>query len=558
MSIRLLLLFFLLLPRLLLSQNGIYKIPVNLNTFSSVSITQDSNFLLTTAGSKNICLLRPDLKRFKSIQFKTNQDITNRISMACKDGIVVTGIIYPKNPTQYSKVCLYIVKLDTCLSPIWQKAIELKEEYLDTILSNNNLGIDGINQDEEGNIYCFTGSEFSTQLKTEKAVVRATSFIYKFNPNGEIVFRKQLLTRSHVNLDCFETLFHNNHFYYTARAAFPFFGESDTISRTYSARSLILKIDTTGVVTHSKIIEEEPFYTSEPHGLFINKNEGKLCFTIQGKHGDSLRNYNENRDLILDENLNLIATKIYSEKDSLFAFINKFARNGKNERFAYKKLQLTSQPKNVYNRTGYSYLYQLDSLLNPKDSFALNFITPSNNKDSIFILNWIQPNPLNDTLLTMFGISNQFSDRYYYFAVNVNSKGESVDSLPLEKFPNFSCSIDYNNSEIFLTNFDTLVYITKYNQNYKEPSSNLNENYTLHKTNLIPFPNPANASVCFDSDVKITDATLYSLQGCIIGSLFRKYNCFEIPGQVSNGLFLLKVRLANEEDHFCKIQIQRN
>jgi hypothetical protein len=195
------------------------------------------------------------LQKIKSIQIATDLQIIVGMSTSCKDGIIVTGVVYPKNPTKFSKVWLFVVKLDTCSTPVWQKMIELKEEYLDTTITNSNPIILNVNVDDLGNIYLFSTNELSNSMKSEKTIFRNSAFIYKLSPNGELLFRKPILNRSHTNLDTKRTEFYNNHFYLTGIAFFPLFGEFDSVSTTYASRSVILKIDTSGLVVNSKIID---------------------------------------------------------------------------------------------------------------------------------------------------------------------------------------------------------------------------------------------------------------------------------------------------------------
>jgi hypothetical protein len=258
----------------------------------------------------------------------------------------------------------------------------------------------------------------------------------------------------------------------------------------------------------------------------------------------------------MDLNLEIQKSNISNEKDSFFAVDQRFSENGKKEIFVYKKLQRTAQPGNFFTRTGYGYLYKVDSNLKAIDSSALDFFTPTNNKDSAFDVIWVLPNPLADTLLTFFGVSNQNSSSYYYYAANVNSKGQLVDSLVISNFPNLSCSLNYTNTDLFVSNFDTLVFTTKFNQNLKEPSTNIGKVSSKQVLNLIPFPNPANSKICFNDELNIRQASLFSIQGDFISHLNQENNCYKTPANCSIGMYLLKVSLENGEIYFFKIQLQ--
>ena len=78
-------------------QNSLTKLPLWPNQNSSVSITKDSNFLVSTYGSTNICLISADLKKIKSIQIKTNLDLLNRECIATNDGLIVTATVSATN-----------------------------------------------------------------------------------------------------------------------------------------------------------------------------------------------------------------------------------------------------------------------------------------------------------------------------------------------------------------------------------------------------------------------------------------------------------------------------
>jgi hypothetical protein len=557
MRLNFLFIFIQLIALAALGQNKLVKLPIRANSNSSVSITKDSNFFVSSVNSNNICLIRADLKKIKSIQIATSLQLIVRMSTSCKDGIIVTGIVYPKNPTKFSKVWLFVVKLDTCSTPVWQKMIELKEEYLDTTITNSNPIILNVNVDDLGNIYLFSTNELSNSMKSEKTIFRNSAFIYKLSPNGELLFRKPILNRSHTNLDTKRTEFYNNHFYLTGIAFFPLFGALDTVSTTYASRGVILKIDTAGTLVNSKIVEDEPFFTNGAYGLLVKEKENKVLSWVQGRNADSTKNYRESRELIMDVNLETQKTNSSIERDSMFSFIQMFAENGKNETFVYKNWQRTAQPgRNAFTRTGYGYLHKVDSNLKTIDSSAFDFFTPSNDKDSVYNIVHILPNPLVDSVLTFFGTSNQKSSSFYYFAVNVNSKGQVIDSLPIGKLPKLSCNIDYSNSEVFLSNFDTLVITTKFNQYYFDEPNAIKETLGKEQLKLIPFPNPASSKICFNDELKINQASLYSMQGNFISHLNKENSCFKTPVFFSDGFYLLKVSLENGEVYFCKLQLQ--
>ena len=259
----------------------------------------------------------------------------------------------------------------------------------------------------------------------------------------------------------------------------------------------------------------------------------------------------------MDVNLETQKTNSSIERDSMFSFIQMFAENGKNETFVYKNWQRTAQPgRNAFTRTGYGYLHKVDSNLKTIDSSAFDFFTPSNDKDSVYNIVHILPNPLVDSVLTFFGTSNQKSSSFYYFAVNVNSKGQAIDSLPIGKLPKLSCNIDYSNSEVFLSNFDTLVITTKFNQYYFDEPNAIKETLGKEQLKLIPFPNPASSKICFNDELKINQASLYSMQGNFISHLNKENSCFKTPVFFSDGFYLLKVSLENGEVYFCKLQLQ--
>ncbi len=119
-----------------------------------------------------------------------------------------------------------------------------------------------------------------------------------------------------------------------------------------------------------------------------------------------------------------------------------------------------------------------------------------------------------------------------------------------------SCSLNYTNTDLFVSNFDTLVFTTKFNQNLKEPSTNIGKVSSKQVLNLIPFPNPANSKICFNDELNIRQASLFSIQGDFISHLNQENNCYNTPANCSIGMYLLKVSLENGEIYFFKIQLQ--
>ncbi len=557
MAFKMLTILALVFPLVSIGQNSLAKLPVWPNQNSSVSITKDSNFLVSTAGSKNICLVRSDLKKVKSTLLKAKLELSIQSSLALKDGIIITGTLYPKNATQFSKAWLFVVKLDTCMLPVWQKTIELKEEYLDTTITNNITYLTSIINDENGNLYLFSVNEMQQFNFFQKDNIRPTSMIYKFDSKGQFQFRKQILERSHTSLSPTKIIFKTNYIYVAGYASFPLFGQFDTISNIAAARSVLLKIDTSGNLLHSKILEDEPYFANFTYDIFCNNKKNQIASWGQGRHADTIKNYRESRELIMNLDLEPITMNISNEKDSLFSFIQMFAENGKKEPYFYKSWQQTSQlGRNAFTRTGYGYLHKLDSNLKTIDSSTLDFFTPKNDKDSVYNIAHILPNPLVDTILTFFGKKKKKSSSFYYFAVNVNSKGQAIDSLPISNFPSRLCYLDYSNSEVLLSNFDSLVFTTKFDHYYNDPPTSVDELSLQQKPKLIPYPNPASNQICFNDDFKINKVDLFTMQGNFISQLNHENSCFKTPSNYSDGLYLLKVSLENGEEHFCKIYLQ--
>jgi hypothetical protein len=109
---------------------------------------------------------------------------------------------------------------------------------------------------------------------------------------------------------------------------------------------------------------------------------------------------------------------------------------------------------------------------------------------------------------------------------------------------------------VVLSNFDTLVFSTKFDQYYNEPTTNVGETSYRQAIKLIPFPNPASSKICLNEELRIREASLYSMLGNFLGHLTQENNCFKTPANGSNGMYLIKVSLENGEVYFCKVQLQ--
>ena len=295
--------FFTLLPVYLSGQE--LKLPIWDNPNSTLSITKDSNFLVTSAGSDRISWVKSDLLKFGSKIIKTNQILRLFECLALNDGVIISGIVFPKNSISTSPAWLLIAKLDSCLEPKWQKLICFKEIYLDTQIVNRDVFTTSLIGDEIGNLYIFVTNENSNRAINQPEINRVTTYIYKFSINGTLLFRKPIIERKHDDMSIKSVKYYQGNLYLCGDGFFPLNGIGDTTSSLYVSRGVIAKMDTSGVVSNLKIFEEEKYYGNFNYGLYSNVKKDKLFCSQSGAFfKDS--SYRVTKELTFDLDLNTI------------------------------------------------------------------------------------------------------------------------------------------------------------------------------------------------------------------------------------------------------------
>ncbi|MBU3662543.1 MAG: hypothetical protein FGM41_05015 [Bacteroidetes bacterium] len=556
-STRILILILITFPVFVKSQGQVIPLPILSSTSSSVSLNNDSNYILSTYQGNKLYWLRADLKQIGSKNLKTNLELRIRYFLATKTNIYVTGLVFPKSTNTNSPAWIFLTKLDSCFEPIWQKMIEIRENYFDTSVFNNTVGINSITIDEKENLYLLSVNENLSKGVQQLELNRATRYLYKFSSDGVFKFRNQFVMRNHSNLNVANLSYSNGKLYFTGDAFFPANGESDSTNSLMVLRGIVASIDTSGFSANIKVFEDELDFANAAYFHKMDNKNNKLLLSQYGRYFKGQKSHRVARELIMDLNLNVTSLKISSEKDSLYFYSHIFYQNKNGEYYCFKKLQQTSQPGDVYSRTGYGYLFKVDSNLNTLDSFAIDFFTPSNDKDSQYNVLWILQNPLIDTVLTFFGTSNQNSPNFYFFGVNVNSKGQAIDSFNISRFPDLSCSLDYSESSVFLGAFDTLVITTKFNQYFKNPANSVDKKFIEVFEKPILFPNPVNDKICFaNANVynEVMEAELTSTDGRILEKLNKTNDCFTFK-PIYFGPYILKATLKSQQILHYKITI---
>ncbi len=530
------------------------KLSIRPNPNSTLSLTRDSNFLVTSAGSDRISWVKSDLSEYGSKIIKTKLNLNIFECLSSPNGVFVSGLAYPKNFTETSPAWLLVAKLDSCMEPEWQKLIIFNEIYLDTQIVNNYIFTSNLTTDELGNLYVFVTNENSNTALNQPDINRVTSYVYKFTKNGKLLYRKPIIIRKHDDLIISSVSYFQGNLYLCGAAFFPLNGSADTTSSVFVSRGIIAKMDTVGDVKNLRIFENEKYYGNYNYNIYSDSNLGRLYCSQSGAFfKDS--SYRVMKELTLDLNLDIIRSKANSEKDKIFSIPETFIKTINNDFFAIKVIQNTNQKGTIFSRTSIRYLYNFDSSLNVKDSFQINYFYPSNGNDSLLTIVFMAKNPLVDTIFTLFGVSNQNSSQSYYFALNINRKGEVIDSLKIENYPHSTCKIDYSESTIYLNSFDTIEIKTIYNQNFNEPYTNVKEPIIPNIPQLIPYPNPAREEVCFDLVEQITQVSLLDIQGVFVEDLIQVGKCFLISKNQISGIYILKVNIKDASPNYFKIII---
>jgi len=529
-----------------LSQNGMNQFTLKADA-GSIITTYDSNYLVTTSGSTSIIKVDANLNIKFDLGIRCSKGLYMTALGAKDTNTYISGAVYDVNsPDSY----LYLAKLNSCYEPEWTKLFLYNEIFDDTAFISTSPYITNVDVDASNNSYIVVMQE-DAKIRYDSLEPHMTCYLYKFNSNGNLVFRKKIIDDKHNNLNIKTIWIDEDLIYFGGRAYFPFSKEQPYY---VWLRSLVGAIDTSGNLRYYKNYSNDTFYTSFFNHLTLNKKTKRILSGIEGERHDIKSR--ESQLILYDSSLNEIKRIVYSEKDSNYYYSYASISTDDGSFWVFQLMEHPYENPDLYKRTKYGYLYRFDNDLNLIDSFYIDFLKYEKPKDTWFNIFNLLINTQNTSSFLLFGRKKVKPGALYSFAANITNEGKLDTTIYPVSVSDPLCQYPVVSGTRFLNFSDTIVINTYYHRNYKNiPNGIIEVNCNEEKVTI--FPIPAQNEIRVQSAVPVISYSILSVSGQIIvdnENVLTEQVIF--TGYLNDGNYLLKLNLQNNQTVIKKLIIR--
>jgi hypothetical protein len=463
--------------------------------------------LLTGQASPYILKLDGNFNLLYSKQLKTKDQISADFTASSSTKTFVCGQVFSSLPNK-EYTYPFITGLNSCYEKEWNKVFVFHDAFKDTDIINTSSYFGNIILDNIENIYAISNYEYRYSLEGP----RNTSFIYKFNKEGDFIWRKPYMSNSNQNMNISEMFYFDNKIYSAGTAYFKY---SINKPNLYALRGVFGAFDTSGTSKSEIIFVNDTFLTNQAGNLSISNLGKSTLINYKGSSNNPIKGYtDEDHLIVLDSNFHIKCKKSSTSRDSLF-YVNMITAYGKDSNFwVIRFMQNPKSGGDYFKRKNTPYLFKFNHTLDVLDSFELSFFKTSNFDDTTVSCYQFFQHPIIDSALVL--VANQIYKAIIHkvFVCLISKTGKLLDiQVPISR-PDPLCPQKVSSGQIPL-NFginDTLHFYTYYNRNFYEPPTSLTEN-TLEEKSIKFYPNPTNGIVQYESEEPLVRLEVFDIKG---------------------------------------------
>lgn len=541
-----------ILPFLAKGQNGIKLWNYfNSNFIKATNYLPDSNYLVIGGASPYILKFDANFNLLYSQQIKVKDecfinDIKNNSTTT-----IVCGLVYSALPNK-EYTYPFITGLNSCYEKEWNKIFVLHDVFKDTDIINTSSYFGNIILDNIENIYAISNYEYRYSLEGP----RNTSFIYRFNKEGDFIWRKPYMSsNSNQNMNISEMLYFDNKIYSAGTAYFKY---SINKPNLYALRGVFGAFDTSGTSKSEIVFVNDTFLTNQAGILSISTSEKSTLINYKGSSNNPIKGYtDEDHLIILDSNYQIKSKRPSTSRDSLF-YVNMITSYGKDSNFwVIRFMQNPKTGGDYFKRKNTPYLFKFNHELDVLDSFELPFLKTSNFDDTTVYCYQFFQHPLIDSAFVFVGNQVYKAIIQNVFVCVISKTGRLLNVQVPTSTPDPLCPKKVSSGQITL-NFgvhDTLHFYTYYNRNFNEPPTSLTEN-TLEEKNIRFYPNPTDGIVQYESEEPLVRLEVFDIKGQAQYIVFNPdHQEFDMTGLVAGTYF---IRFENRKGKTGTIRMMKD
>ncbi len=507
-----------------------------------LDVASDKNILYATPWSQRVLKLDGNLNPIWNLRVNTGKPVVlNGINAGQNNYYLYGEQFINDGPTLYEDN-IYLTLLNECLQPQWAKLLEFKTQFDDTIFTilGYKPGIFSSRTDEHGNFYWLTLSE-DMYLQAHDTMGNY-GMIYKFNAQGELVFRKPVLDIAHSGGDLRIQDIRNGIITIAGDAYFP----NQPGDNIVWYRAVIALMDTSGNLMQKKVYREDTLYVSNVYDIDFNPQDSGYIGIMNGLRRDTIQSkwFLEIHLIKWDKDLNIIKDMASSEMDSILYKHSRLRIDPDGNAIAHMAIEYPYEHADYQQRRNIGYFVKYDKDLNFIDSVKIDYLTYKSFADSTYDIFNMNAHP-QDPSVTIVSGRRRFGPfaNYHNMVFKINSNLQ-IDTVTYSVLPNDTLCNTTLSGDIVrqLTYTDTLIFITRIHKNFNNWNS-VNEQLAPAKITL--SPNPATTQVHITSPVKLESYTINNTSGTQVQSgVLENDNNIDIS-QLPQGLYFLQLQLEN-------------
>jgi hypothetical protein len=502
----------------------------------------DGNILYATPNSQRVLKLDGNLNSIWTFRLTTGKPLVlSGINSGHNNYYVYGGQQVHDGPIVYEDNT-YITLLNECLQPQWAKLLGFRVQFNDTIFDilGYKPGIFSSRTDEHGNFYFLAINEDS-RLQAHDSMGNY-GMIYKFNPQGDLVFRKRILDVAHSGG---QLRIHEIRAGIITIVGDAYFPNNPGDNITWY-RAVLALMDTSGNLIDKRIYREDKQYVSTIYDIDFNPVDSSYIGIISGMRRDTVigKRYVEIHFVKWDNNLNIIKDILSSEIDSIFYKHTQLRIDTEGNAIVYLAIEYPYEHADYQQRRNIGYFVKYDKDLNFIDSVKIDYLTYKSFADSTYDVFNMNAHP-QDPSVTIVSGRRRFGPfgNYHSMAFKIN-RNLHIDTVTYPILPNDTLCNTTLSGDIVrqITYTDTLIFITRIYKNYNNWNS-VNEQVSPVQITL--SPNPATTQVHITTPIKIESYTINNTSGTQLQSgVLENDNNIDIS-QLPQGLYFLQVQLEN-------------